>query len=137
MPPPPPPPPPGAAQSQEAVPPAETSSSEALLLVRAMIAAANADHEVDDKERAQILRGLDAANCSAEERQFLLAEIEAPMGIDHLASKASSPDLARQVYLASLMAIDVNTPAEEAYLERLAAKLGLSATDVDEIEGML
>jgi uncharacterized membrane protein YebE (DUF533 family) len=102
-----------------------------------MIAAANADREVDDKERAQILRGLDAANCSAEERQYLLAEIDSPIGMDILAAEAASPDMARQVYLASLMAIDVDTPAEEAYLERLAAKLGLSATDVDEIEGML
>ena len=62
-----------------------------------MIAAANADHEVDDEERGRILRGLDATGLGDEERQFILAEIESPTSIGTLASQASTRELARQV----------------------------------------
>ena len=102
-----------------------------------MIAAANADHEVDDQERDRILKALGATGLGDEERQFILSELESPIGIRALASKATTPDLARQVYVASLMAIEVDTTAEENYLARLAKALDLSAEDVGELEEML
>ena len=46
-------------------------------------------------------------------------------------------ELARQVYLASLMAIEVDTAAEQAYLGRLARSLKLSEAEVIELEEML
>ena len=133
----PPPPPPGAASIQEGEAPARTNSGEALLLVRAMIAAANADHEIDEEERGRILRGLDATGLGDEERQFILAEIESPTSIGALASQASTRELARQVFLASLMAIDVDTAAEENYLARLAKALELDESEIQELEAML
>ena len=36
---------------------------------------------------------------------------------------------AGEVYLASLMAVDVDSPAEENYLKRLAERLGLDADE--------
>jgi uncharacterized membrane protein YebE (DUF533 family) len=102
-----------------------------------MIAAANADYAVDDEERHRIREALDSADLSEEERRFVLDEIESPIGIRDLASQAATPDLARQVYMVSLMAIDVDNEAEEAYLERLARELGLSESEVGELEAML
>lgn len=46
-------------------------------------------------------------------------------------------ELAAQMYAASLMAIEVDTPAERAYLQQLAAGLGLDAQVVLQIEGMV
>jgi uncharacterized membrane protein YebE (DUF533 family) len=116
---------------------AGAKQNEALLLVRAMIAAANADHEVDDEERRRIVQSLEESGLGQDERQFVLAEIEAPMDLTTLAAQANTPDLAAQVYLASLMAIDVDTRAEEKYLERLAERLGLDAARVSELEALL
>lgn len=113
------------------------SQQEARLLVRAMIAAANADHEVDDEERARILQSLDEAGLGEEERRFVLSEIESPLSLGTLAAQVSSPELADRVYLASLMAIDVDTRAEEKYLSRLAERLGLDAERVARLEDVL
>jgi uncharacterized membrane protein YebE (DUF533 family) len=102
-----------------------------------MIAAANADYAVDDEERNRIREALDSADLSDEERRFVIEEIESPIGIRDLTSRAATPELARQIYMVSLMAIDVDNAAEEAYLERLAKQLGLSDAEVDELEAML
>ncbi|MFQ5526696.1 MAG: tellurite resistance TerB family protein [Thermoanaerobaculia bacterium] len=134
---PPPPPPPPPSGMKEPQTPADSKPDEALLLVRAMIAAANADHEVDEQEKGRILEALDASGLGGEERQFILAELEAPIGPGALASQARTPELVRQVYLASLMAVDVDTAAEQNYLTRLAERLGLDDADVAELENML
>jgi uncharacterized membrane protein YebE (DUF533 family) len=110
------------------------SSADALLLVRAMIAAANADHRVDDTERQRILQALDESGASDEERRFVVEELQTPLGLAALAEAAASPELARQVYVASWMAIDVDTEAESNYLDRLARCLGLETTVVRDLE---
>lgn len=110
---------------------------EALLLVRAMIAAANADYHLDDAERRQILTALDESGAGAEERAYLLSQIEAPIGIEELVAGVASPEQARQVYVASMMAIEVDSDAERNYLSRLAQRLDLTAETVAELEGFL
>jgi len=122
---------------QETPPTTDSGSEEALLLIQAMIAAAHADHDFDDDERATILKAVEESGVSGDDRAFLLGELDHPKSLTALAAKATSPDLARQVYLASLMAIVVDTEAEESYMAKLAERLGLSQSDVDELEGML
>ena len=48
-----------------------------------------------------------------------------------------SPELAVQVYAASLLAIEVDTAAERAYLRDLAARLGLDASAVAHVHQAL
>lgn len=115
----------------------EDSSAEALLLIRAMIAAANADYEIDDEERARIEGALEEADLSSEERDFLRAEMETPWDLARVADAASTPDLAREIYLASLMAIEVDSAAEENYLARLAERMGLDEAAVGAIEDLI
>jgi uncharacterized membrane protein YebE (DUF533 family) len=119
------------------LPVAGSGGSEALLMVRAMIAAANADYAVDETERDRILEALDGSGASDEERRFVLAELEAPLDLATLAGQVTSPDLARQVYAASRMAIDVDSPAERNYLARLAGRLGLTEDQVAALEAMV
>ena len=52
-------------------------------------------------------------------------------------AQASSPELAVQVYAASLLAIEVDTAAERAYLRDLAARLGLDASAVARVHQAL
>ena len=115
----------------------EDSSAEALLLIRAMIAAANVDYEIEDEERVRIEGALEEADLSSEERDFLRAEMETPWNLVEVADAASTPDLAREIYLASLMAIEVDSAAEENYLARLAARMGLDEAAVGEIKDLV
>lgn len=139
------PPLPGSASSSAPLPPLPTahtapeedSSAEALLLIRAMIAAANADYEIDDEERARIEGALEEGELSSEERDFLRAEIDNPWDLGRVADAASTPDLAREIYLASLMAIEVDSAAEENYLAQLASRMGLDEAAVQGIEDLL
>jgi len=113
------------------------TSDEALLLIQAMVAAAHADHDLDGEERNRILDAIDQAGLSDDDRAFLVEELEHPKSLTALVTRATTPDLARQVYLASLMAIDVDSPAEEAYLAKLAERLELSQESIDELAAML
>ncbi len=102
----------------------------AILLIRAMIAAAHADGVLDDDERARIFQQFENQGLSEEEHDFMERELHAPWNAAALAASASSPDVARQVYAASLLAIEVDTPEERAYLEELAGRLRLDEAAV-------
>lgn len=107
----------------------------ATLLVRAMIAAAKADGTIDADERARILDRF--GTLDAEERAFLDAEMAAPLDLDGLLDGVVEPALKAEVYAASLMAIELDTPAEKLYLQLLAAKLDLPRPAVDAMHDQL
>ncbi len=132
--------PPQDSVAQISVPPvstAESTAGEALLMVRAMIAAANADHELDDDEGGRILEALEGAEAGEDEKAFVLQELENPIDLATLVGQATTPELVNQVYLASLMAIEVDTQAERTYLERLARRLGIEPERARELEAMV
>lgn len=114
-----------AAQSGASLPGAPPQDEHALLLLRAMIAAALSDGLIDETERQRIVGRLGAAGINAEESQFLDREIATPWSPQQFASLARTPEVRSEVYLASAIAIEADTPAEQAYLRYLAATLGL------------
>jgi len=118
----PPPPPPGVPDSNRS----EELRQAATLLIRAMIAAANADGSIDEAEKAAILGRLEAAGVSPEERAFVTRELNAPPSVDSLLPAVKTPELAREFYAASLLAVTVDTQAEKDYLHYLRLRLGLS-----------
>lgn len=124
-----PPPPPGAMGAPSSADP-KTAQGDAVLLIRAMIAAANADGVIDAQERANILDRLKSADLSGEERDFIVQELLSPQDLEAIAAAVTTPGLARQVYLVSLMTIEVDTEAEQRYLDKLARRLGLNEADV-------
>jgi uncharacterized membrane protein YebE (DUF533 family) len=113
---PPPPPPP---------PPADPRVRDMTLMVQAMIAAAAADGRIDDEERNGVLARAESAGLSASTRAFLQRELESPSGVEAIVA-AARPEIAGDLYAASAFAISIDTDAERAYLDRLAAGLGLS-----------
>lgn len=48
-----------------------------------------------------------------------------PLDIDAVVGAATSPELAVEIYAASVLAIDPDDPAEQAYLAMLASRLKL------------
>lgn len=105
----------------------------AMTLLAAMIAAAKADGHVDDAEMRKIVEKLEAAGIDAEGRQWVVGELAKPLDIDALTAGIKDPATAAQVYAASLLAITVDTPAEQDYLRQLAQKLGLEPAVVTTI----
>lgn len=131
---------PAASAPAPAAPPADhgdAEAEEALLLVRAMIAAARADGQIDAAERQAIAERLDAADLDAEARDLVLAEFARPIGLEALAAQVPDPVAAAQVYAASVIAVGEASPAERAYLARLAAALRLSPQAAAAIEERL
>jgi uncharacterized membrane protein YebE (DUF533 family) len=96
-----------------------------LLLTRAMIAAAKADGKLDGAESRAIRGQLESLEVSPAERSALMAEVANPPGVDELAAAVPSPEVASEVYLAALMAIETDTPEEREWLDRLARALKL------------
>lgn len=102
-----------------------------------MIAAANADGEVDTQERKAILGRLAEAGLGEEDRSFVLKELESPSSVEEILSVANDPELARQVYVVSILAIDVDTQEERDYLHYLRLRLGLDDRVVAELHRQL
>lgn len=115
----------------------EAAAELALLTIRAMISAAKADGEIDESERARIMGKLEANGLTDEERAFVVAEMARSLDIEALARAATTPEVAVQVYSASLMAIEADTPVEAIYLQRLAAALKLDADTIASVHATL
>lgn len=94
-------------------------------LLRAMIAAAKADGHIDAAEQSNIFTQMDKLNVRAEDKAFVMDELRKPLDVDAVASAARTPEEAAELYTVSLLAIDVDNPAERAYLSLLAARLKL------------
>ena len=96
------------------------------LVLKAMINAAKADGRVDEGEIRRILGKVQESGADAQALEYLTAELKKPMETETLVGAArGNPELAVQIYSASLLAIEVDTPEEKRYLEVLAEALGL------------
>ena len=136
---PPPPPMPGKPASVPPPPVADdpAGNPEAVILIQAMIAAANADGVIDQAERDNILKRLQAVDLSPEEHAFVVQELLSPADLETIVGNVNRPELARQVYTVSLMAIEVDTEKERQYMSTLASRLGLDEPTVEQIQRSL
>ena len=111
-------------QTVDRLPPPQVElHSQAIL--KALVAAAKADGHIDARERAVIEGEFIRVNQDAELQQWLHAELEKPLDPAEVASAASTPEIASEMYLASLMAADEQNFMERAYLDELARQLKL------------
>lgn len=109
----------------------------ALLLVQAMVTAAKADGTVDADEQGKILAHADQLKLSEEEQDFLFAELGKPFDMEPVVRRARTPEIAAEVYAASVLAVGQPSPAESHYLKRLAQRLSLPEGVVREIHTSL
>ncbi len=105
-----------------------------LTLVRAMIAASRSDGRLDAQESQSIFQKIQSLELDNESQSLLIAEMGQPVDMDTIVNSASSPEIAAEIYTASLLAIDVDTLEEKAYLSMLSARLQLPAELVVELE---
>ncbi|MBS0510123.1 MAG: tellurite resistance TerB family protein [Proteobacteria bacterium] len=100
------------------------------LVLRAMISAAKADGQVDEDEIQRIVGKIGEDGVTPEEKQFIVEELRQPLDLQSLIDAVPNEAVAAQVYGASLLAINIDSDAEVAYLQQLAQGLGLDAGTV-------
>ncbi|RTZ62937.1 MAG: hypothetical protein DSZ29_07615 [Aquificaceae bacterium] len=114
--------------------PEPEQEAQAQLLLRAMISAAKADGQVDEAEQKKILEHL--GDVSEDEAQMVRDELAAPLDLDALINDVPK-GMEQQVYLMSLLAIDLDSKEEAVYLDKLAKGLNISSTTSNEIHDKL
>ncbi|WP_431102274.1 tellurite resistance TerB family protein [Roseateles noduli] len=97
--------------------------SRAVLL--AMIAAAKADGHLDDRERELIEQALSRVEDDPELRRWQEDVLRRPLDPAAVAQAATTPEIASEMYLASLLMVDETSYMERAYLDELARQLKL------------
>ncbi len=106
----------------------------AALLLGAMIQAAKSDGELDRVEHDKLMDHL--GDISADERAFVEAEFAKPVDAEGLA-RTVPQGLEPQVYLMSILAIDLDNRNEAKYLHELASGMGLERETVNAIHSQI
>ncbi|WP_347140046.1 DUF533 domain-containing protein [Paracoccus sp. SSK6] len=122
-------------QGEPEVAPTPEQNAVAGLMLRAMIQAAKSDGTIDEAEKQRLLGKL-GDDLDDDERQFIRQQMAAPVDPEALARDVPA-GLESQVYLMSLLAIDLDHEDEVRYLERLAQALRLDRTAIQEIHGQV
>ncbi|MBC53980.1 MAG: protein YebE [Gammaproteobacteria bacterium] len=104
---------------------ADTGGQFALTLVMAMIAAAKADGHIDAKEQTHIFEQVETMSLDAESKGFVFDALRQPADMAQIASQVQGIEQAAEVYLVSRSVLDIDHPAERAYLQALAHRLAL------------
>ena len=120
-------------QTVDRVPAAQVEQHSQAVL-RALVAAAKADGHVDERERALIEGEFTRLDGDREVQQWLHAELDKPLDPAEVARAAQTPEIAAEMYLASVMMVDQENYMERAYLDELARQLGLAQGLREELE---
>jgi uncharacterized membrane protein YebE (DUF533 family) len=107
---------------------------QAKLLLRAMISAAKADGSIDADEQKKITEHI--GDITPEDIEFVKAQMQAPVDIEALIKSVPS-GMEQQVYMMSLLAINLDSKPEALYLDKLAKGLNVSREVADGIHEKL
>lgn len=113
-----------ALQGNKVPEPQPTQESQAKLLIQAMINAAKSDGNIDQAEQQKLVANL-GDDISEDERKFVLSEMQSPLDADSFI-KSIPKGSEQQVYMMSLMGIDLDSKAEAQYLDKLRKGTGMS-----------
>ena len=86
---------------------------------------AKADGHVDERERALIEGEFVKLDNDQELQRWLHAELNKPLDPTDVARAASTPEMAAEMYIASVMLVDEENFMEKSYLDELARQLKL------------
>ena len=113
-----------ARQGEPKATPTKEQEATAALMLRAMIHASKADGRIDETERKTLMDNLEDA--TDEEKGFVTEELTGQPDPHDIARQTPS-GLEPQIYAVSVMAINLDHPAEARYLAELAQALNLDA----------
>nr|WP_283254773.1 tellurite resistance TerB family protein [Luteimonas galliterrae] len=105
--------------------PAPEAELHSQAILKALVAAAKADGHIDERERAVIEGEFSRIDDDPQLRQWLSSELQRPLDPAEVARAATTPEMASEMYLASVLAADEQSFMERAYLDELARQLKL------------
>lgn len=103
-------------------------------ILRALVAAAKADGHVDARERQLIEGEFVKLSNDSELTTWLDRELNKPLDPADVARAASTPEMAAEMYVASVLMVDDEHFMERAYLDELAKQLKLAPELKAELE---
>ena len=123
-------------QSPGAVAPTATAeqTDQAAVLIRAMVNAAKSDGVVDEQEQQNIVGKL--GDIGPEEAAFIRAEMQAPLDVDGFV-RSVPQGMEQQVYVLSLMTVNLDSKNEADYLDSLAKGFNISEQACNQIHSQL
>ena len=95
-------------------------------MLKAMIAAAKADGHMDERERGLVEAELSRLDADPATRRWVEDELRRPVDPAEVARVSAGPEMAAEIYLASVLVVDETTTMERAYLDELAQQLKLA-----------
>ena len=123
-------------QTVDRLPPAQVEQHRQAVL-RALVAAAKSDGHIDERERALIEGEFTRLDSDRELQHWLHAELNKPLDPAEVARAAQTPEMAAEMYLASVMMVDQENYMERAYLDELARQLRLDPGLRQELESQV
>lgn len=96
-------------------------------VLKALIAAAKSDGHIDARERSLIEEKLTSLADDPALRSWIDQEVARPLDPAEVAAAAGSMEVASEMYLVSVLAVDSESFMERAYLDALATQLKLPA----------
>lgn len=103
-------------------------------ILQAIVGAAKADGHIDERERQMIEGEVAKLTSDREVQGWLERELNKPLDPAEIARAASTPEIAAEMYLASLLMVDEESFMERSYLEELARQLRLEPSFKLELE---
>lgn len=114
--------------------PDQEAESHSRAVLRALIGAAKADGHIDDRERRLLHDEIAKLTDDQEVRDWFDAELNKPLDPSDIARSADTPEMAAEMYLASLLMIDEQNFMERSYLEELARQMNIEPSLRAELE---
>ena len=106
--------------------PSAATEQRSQALLKAMIAAAKSDGHLDQHEHQLIQAELSRLGGNEQDHAWMEAELARPTDPSDVAQAATTPELAAEMYFASLLVTDETSFMERAYLDELARQLQLA-----------
>lgn len=122
-------------QQQQMQAPSAAQNDQAAILIRAMVNAAKSDGEIDQQEQQKMVEKL-GGDVGDEEAQFIRSEMQAPLDVNRFVQSVPR-GMEQQVYLMSLMAINLDNKAEAVYLDQLAKGMNISEQQSNQLHAEL
>lgn len=107
------------------------------LVIKGMLNVAKSDGEVSAEEILRITSQLREAGMDAEAESWLMDELRRPLDLEAFIAEIPDAQTAAEIYAASLLAVEIDTLEERAYLAGFARGCGIDGPVARQIEQTL
>lgn len=112
----------------------EEAEARSKILIKAMIAAAKSDGNIDEAETAVINKQIQKLGLGTDIEDVMQAGMVMPLSAKSVAKMADNKETAAEIYVVSMLVTDDENSKEKRYMNELADALELPAEVISELE---